>query len=79
MVVGTRIDLRLGVIGVGRIGWLLLRVNWNGKGPIRLDFHLQLRALASLTWHQILQVELLLLLALVAQTDGGAGQQNGSQ
>lgn len=33
----------------------------------------------KLTGHQVLQIQLLLLLTLVAQADRSAGQQNGSQ
>jgi len=36
-------------------------------------------SVGSFTWHQVLQVQLLLLLALVAQTNGRAGEQDGRQ
>jgi len=34
MIVRSWVDLRLGVVGIGRIGWLLLRVNWKWKPKI---------------------------------------------
>lgn len=85
MVVGTRIDLRLGVVSVGRIRRLLLRVDCKRKPrKIRGNYNNMYmerggEGWGKLTGHQVLQIQLLLLLTLVAQADRSAGQQNGSQ
>lgn len=83
MVVGTRIDLRLGVVSVGRIRRLLLRVDCKRK-PRKIrgnynNIYMERGGRGKLTGHQVLQIQLLLLLTLVAQADRSAGQQNGSQ
>lgn len=81
VVVGTgRIHLRLRVAGV-RVWRLLLRIDCargsEGKDIARLDWMVSGRIRCELTGHQVLQVQLLLLLAFAAQTDGRTRQQNG--
>lgn len=49
----------------------LLRINLLGVGRVVW------RLLLWVDWHEILQIELLLLLALASEADGGSGQENG--
>jgi len=80
MIVGTRIDLRLCIIGVGWIRGLLLRVHCKIESQEMqlVSVLLVTNIRQQLTRHQILQIQLFLLLTLIAQADSGSGQQNGS-